>query len=516
MLNFLKHANIKVADYLWGTKARPAYLFFAAVIMMLMMLGMRELWTQEWRWANISWHMIYSGDYLHPYLAGAAYYDKPLLSYWLMIIFSRLLGDLNEWTLRLPAALAGILAVWSTYRLGWKLVDKRVGLIAGWMLVTTYFFVFWARTANADMLNLAGTMFAVWWYFEHKDQQTFKNYLIFFLTLAITGLFKGLIGIVIPLLAVAVDLCRHHEWKKHLRWSLLFAIIPPVIIYLLPFWASTLFGGGSYSENGLYEVYRENIMRYFSPFDHEGPIYTYLIYLPVYMLPWALFFIPTLYFLPTRWKKMKSGSRWMALATAVIFVFLTLSGSRRNYYVLPLVPFATLMTADWIASVSSTYAKIDRLARYMVLFSFSVLFLIFGVIQPLYYCNGGLRSFASNVHTTASAFQPWSSWNIVFLDALSKLTLYMDPSRPVQMLNPPGGHADDQDRAAYTIEQLTQAWPILKNPPPHTLFITREIYAAKLAPLLKDYKVVMAPHSLGERLLHENNLDMPVAFIPKD
>src|SRR4051812_48276068 len=95
-----------LAERLFGQTAPTNWLWFAAIAMLIIMLGGRELWTQEARWANITWQMLYSGDYLHPYLAGAEYYDKPLLSYWLIIVFSKLTGSLTAWSLRIPSALA--------------------------------------------------------------------------------------------------------------------------------------------------------------------------------------------------------------------------------------------------------------------------------------------------------------------------------------------------------------------------------------------------------------------------
>src|SRR5580704_5978519 len=98
--------------FLRGPFARPGYLFIAAALLLLMMLGVRELWTQEHRWADIVSGMFFRHDFFHPYLGANDYYDKPLLSYWLIAIVSVVTGHLNTWVLRLPSALAGLLAVW--------------------------------------------------------------------------------------------------------------------------------------------------------------------------------------------------------------------------------------------------------------------------------------------------------------------------------------------------------------------------------------------------------------------
>jgi 4-amino-4-deoxy-L-arabinose transferase-like glycosyltransferase len=151
--------------HLWGSSSGIYWLLAAAAAVLLVKLGAAELWTLEGRWAAVSARMLRSGDYLHPYLYGGAYYDKPLVSYWLMITAARIAGRLSETALRIPSALSGILSVWLLYRIGKRRFDAPTGLIAGFLLITCYMFVFWGRVASADMLNVAGTLAAVAWYF---------------------------------------------------------------------------------------------------------------------------------------------------------------------------------------------------------------------------------------------------------------------------------------------------------------------------------------------------------------
>src|SRR6185503_8864620 len=117
----------------------------AAGLLLLTGLGTVDLWTLEERWGLICQEMLRSGDYVHPWLIDHPYYDKPLLSYWLMVGLAKVIGSLDAWALRLPSAVAGIAAVWCTWRLGRRLLGRDAGLLAGLMLATTYYFVFWGR-----------------------------------------------------------------------------------------------------------------------------------------------------------------------------------------------------------------------------------------------------------------------------------------------------------------------------------------------------------------------------------
>lgn len=503
-------------DFFWNRKTSIKWLLFFTALILLTMLGTRELWTQEWRWADISWNMMFSGDYFHPYLGDVPYYDKPLLSYWVMIVFSHLLGGLSTWSLRLPAALAGILAVFCTYRVGTLIVDRRVGLIAGWMLITTFYFLFWSRTANTDMLNVAGIMLATMWYFERREKPGLLTYSIYFLILAVSALFKGLIAPVISILVVLPDFLHAKNWKKHLRWELLPALIPAVIVYAIPFLLSNHFGSAQYGESGFYEVWRENVVRYFHPFDHQDPIYCYFIYLPLYLLPWTLLFIPAVVAVYKRWKTMSFGSRWTVWSTVLIFLFLTLSGSRRNYYVLPMVPFATLLTADWIAAGFATQARRCYIAALLAITSISLLFIYYAIAEPLYYSDGGFPRFAQQVEKAATEIRPWSQWNIVTLDAESKIAFYINPTKPITLLGLPSATRAEQKRRreTYGAQELTQLWPIILEQRPDTIIISRKAYLKKLIPYFRDYKIIIAQPTLGMRLLKQDDSAEPIAFIP--
>src|SRR3990167_11407427 len=181
-----------LATTLWGKHARLSLLFIAAGIMLFAFLGARDIWTQEHRWAEIVMGMFYRHDFLHPFIGVTDYYDKPLLSYWLIALVAKMTGALSNWQLRVPSAAAGLLAIYAIYQLGSVLKTRQLGLVAAWLLLTTFYFVFWARVSSADMLNLAGSLFAVAWYVIHREQGGFLNYTVFFLILAITSLCKGL------------------------------------------------------------------------------------------------------------------------------------------------------------------------------------------------------------------------------------------------------------------------------------------------------------------------------------
>ncbi|MGH8450229.1 ArnT family glycosyltransferase, partial [Pseudomonas sp.] len=317
----------------WKTERGALVLLLSvSALLLLLGLGARDLWGPETRWANITLQMLQSGDYFDPYLKGTPYYDKPLPSYWLITGFANLMGGLGPWSLRLSSVISAWLSIWLVYLIGERLFRKGTGLIAGWMLATTFYFLFWARVATADVLTVCGVLAAVWWYWRGPDDTRLGRYTVFFLLLAATSLFKGLIGFVLPGLVLLPHLLSEHRYKRHLNLRLLMAMVIAGAFYAIPFVLSHLYGAPTYGANGLELVFRENVVRFFDPFDHMGPIYTYLIYLPAYTLPWAPCWVLGLWLAVRHWRDTPPNTRWLVWGLGLLFVFFTASGSRRSYY----------------------------------------------------------------------------------------------------------------------------------------------------------------------------------------
>lgn len=326
-----------------------------AVAMMFVELGTTMLWGSEDRWAEISRIMLLSKDWFHPSINGEIYFDKPLLSYWLITVPGLIVGGINEFIIRLPSALSGLVGLWATYMLGKKLWNRQVGIFAAWVLLTALGFVFWSRKGAADMENMSAIILAVTWYFYCKDKAGFFSYFLFFF-ICITGAHtKGLPAIAVPLVAIAPDLIRDKNWKKHLKVSFFAAGIICAGLYFVPFIVaakSPLPEGWEYPENqltGLELVWRENVVRAFHSYDHNKEMFfSYLYHIPRLMLPWTVLFVVGLIAMVPRYKKLETKNRWLLEVMLLILLLFTASGSKRWYYILPIVPFCSLFCGVFV------------------------------------------------------------------------------------------------------------------------------------------------------------------------
>lgn len=418
----------RVAAALWGPGARPALLVLAAAVLLVASLGAKELWTHEGRWALIVQEMLRSGDLFHPHLLGEPYYDKPLPSYWLMAATARLLGGLDEWALRLPSALAGLLAAGATVSIGRRLWDRGTGLLAGWILLGAFFFVFWSRVASADMLNVAGIMAAVAWFLARRERPGLVTHGVLAATVAAACLMKGLIAAAVVGLVLLPCLAHSGLWRRHLTFSLLPAALVALGIYAAPFLLSGLAASGDSGWSGLQRVFEENVLRFFDPFDHKGPITLYLLYLPLYLLPWSVLLPGVVHRALRGWKELDGPSRWPLWASGLIFVFLTASGSRRSYYILPILPFLALAIAGWVREPRAGRERREAWAGILAATGTVAAAAWFAGIVPVFGAGGGLRALAPEVRREAAREAPGETWRLLAFHVVPAAAFYVQES----------------------------------------------------------------------------------------
>lgn len=346
----------------WIVLGLTAILFFVR-------LGARALWSSEYRWAEIAREMIRTGNYFWPTMDGRLYYDKPLGSYWLVVASTWITGAMNEAAARLPCAIAGLLAVAILIQIVRHLYDLRTAVIAGIILATSFSFVFFSRTASADVETITGELAALALFFRYERKPNGWWVVALWVVMAITSQMKGLLGFVLPIMVIgsygtlsdgwaefgrgllngsigsrAGWIVEHNRWL--FNWRTLVAIAVGLALYAIPFRISQEM---MHSDAGLYMVFRENVIRFFHPFDHRGPIYIYFYVTFALMAPWSLMLPAALGYTHHRrhidLSEHARADRFLLIFFWSTFIFFTLSGSRRSYYILPILPTGAILVA---------------------------------------------------------------------------------------------------------------------------------------------------------------------------
>lgn len=389
-------SNGKIRLRYWGT-----LVLVLAALLLFLRLGERALWGPEGRWAEITREMRLTGNYFWPTINGTVYYDKPLLSYWLVAGAASVTGVLDEFAARLPSAIAGWLGVALLMLLTRRLYGLRTAIIASFILATSYSYVFFSRLASADVETVAGVLAALALFVQNERRPSGWWLVAFWLTMAITSLTKGLLGFVLPLLVVGLYSLIAEGWRDfwerslrgssgsrlvwliaRLRWFFnkwtLLAMAVTLSVYFLPFAASYK---QMESNAGIYQVLHENVVRFFLPFDHQGPVYLYLYGIFPLMAPWSLFLPAALVQIHCR--PADRRDRFTMAYFWATFLFFTLSGSRRDYYLLPILPGAALLVALLFATPKEALDRRARKLMHLGFYLLGLLVLILGLAALL-------------------------------------------------------------------------------------------------------------------------------------
>lgn len=367
-------------------------------LMILTGLSVRSLWGPESRWAVIAREMLESGNYFMPTINGRLYFDKPLLYYWTIILFS-IKSGVTEMTARLPGALAGICSCMIVFFTGRRLFDSKTGFISGMLLLTTFMFLFWARHASADMMNLLFIWLMLWLFIEGGIEGHLKYLITFYSIGAIASFVKGPVGPAVAIFSICFysmmnflmnihkknpsydflkeEFFKQFKWIVSLKGLISFFTGWTIFLILLfiPVWRTD-------SWEHVRLMWRENVVRFFIPFDHKLPAYAYIKYFAVYIAPWTLLIVASFFKIKKLWNEW--SIRYITLISAGILIFFLLSGSRRSYYILPLIPGLIIITGkvirDWLDGYSSYILK-TALISTAILISFFGLVLLYIYIK---------------------------------------------------------------------------------------------------------------------------------------
>ncbi len=333
--------------------------------------------------------MLVTHNYFWPTINGHVYYDKPLGSYWLVVMSAPFTGGLNEAATRLPCAIAGLVAVVILMMLVRRLYDDaRIGLLAGFILATSFSFVFFSRHASADVETITGELCALFLFQRNEDRAAGWWVVALWLIMAATSLTKGLLGFVLPILVFGAYSLLRDGWAElwqrisrdtvaaRIRWLIernrwffnfytIVGVAVGIAVYATPFEISSRMMG---SEKGLQMVFRENVTRFFEPFDHRGPIYLYVYVIFALMAPWSAL-LPAALVETHHLRRIDAeparADRFALVYFWATFIFFTLSGSRHSYYILPILPAAAILVARTLAAPDEIRSTLAR--RLMIL-----------------------------------------------------------------------------------------------------------------------------------------------------
>ena len=209
-----------------------AYALLAVVSVLLFLPGFFDLPPfdrDEARFAQASYQMLESGDYVDIRFQDEARHKKPVGIYWLQTAATKLANDVVQgpkeiWTYRIPSFIGAVTAVLATAWTGARMFGGTVGFLAGLMMASCVVLGVEARMAKTDAVLLAtvviGQAALASLYLNRREERSgWAAPLAFWITAGIGILIKGPIVLLVSgtTALVLVLLDRQAGWLKRLR-----------------------------------------------------------------------------------------------------------------------------------------------------------------------------------------------------------------------------------------------------------------------------------------------------------
>ncbi|MFT3906105.1 MAG: glycosyltransferase family 39 protein [Steroidobacteraceae bacterium] len=319
--------------------------------LLYVLLGIHHgLWTpDEPREAEIAREM-WAMPSVIPALDGQPFIEKPPLYYWTVAAAFHLVGHPSADAARTVSALCGALTLLLVYLWGTRAQDERCGLIAALMLASCAQFLHSTHWVLLDPLLMVFTTLALWAAWEvlyAAGGARWRGLFYAGLTLALWT--KGLIGPVLVLagLLAVLLLERPSRWRALAPWS--GALLMLGMLALLALAIGWQGGVAALRE----WIWVNHVQRLVHPqgTGHEQPLPYYLWILPMTVLPWLLPLVRVLR--PAFWRGRDpalSLARYAVLGSAAMVVVLSLSATKRETYLLPVLPPLMLGLAVTLAA----------------------------------------------------------------------------------------------------------------------------------------------------------------------
>lgn len=323
--------------------------------------------ADEPRYAQIARGMFQRHDWIVPTLNGQPWLEKPVMLYWKIMNSYEIFG-VYDWVARLPAATHALALVFVVF---FFMRRFRPGSEMNAVIITasSAAVIGFARGASTDMLLSApfGMAMLAWWAWHETGRKLWLGF--FYVLLALGALAKGPVAPALAVLIVGLYAVVRRDGKIFVRslwWRgflLFFAIALPWYVAVqikVPQFFRVFF-----LEHNL-ERFGTNVYHHSQPFWY---------YIPVFLLstvPWVLFTIMAVIEAgretARRWSSTdadRNNSDWLQVFLLiwilVPIVFFSISRSKLPGYILPSIPAAAVLTADYL------HRSADPLRRWTIM-----------------------------------------------------------------------------------------------------------------------------------------------------
>jgi 4-amino-4-deoxy-L-arabinose transferase-like glycosyltransferase len=311
-------------------------LLLISLLLYFPFLGARDFWDDENQYAEIVRVMLLERKFALPAINGALWAETPPLVFWAAALISWVTGAVNEWTIRLPSAVSATALILVCYHFISRRFSSRTAFIASLVLATSFltFHVERHIPVNMPFFLFSGASLFLFMEIVVFDADKPSCAYLAWVLVALGFFTEGPSAVLIPLVIVLLYCAIRRTWKKILALSpfagglICSTVCAPWPVYVswktAGAWTDAFFFGSSSAgfANPLVD-------------EHE-PLYN----LPVGLVPWVFFIVPTSVMIWTGRKKWRDGEiLFSCLWFLVIPIFTLISDRQHSHYLfLMLIP----------------------------------------------------------------------------------------------------------------------------------------------------------------------------------
>ena len=382
--------------------------------------GYPLLEPDEGRYAEIPREMLESGNFITPMLNYVQYFEKPAMLYWMNAASFAAFGQ-NEFAARFASALCALLGAGVTGLLASFIFGSGAGILASVMTALSLLYFAIGTINITDMpMSFFLTLTMASFYVGHIKGEK-KWYLLFYASMALGLLTKGLIAIVLPGGIIFWYIIFTRKWKLFIEAL----YIPGIILFFaisVPWFYMVCKANPDFFH---FFFIQEHFLRYATKMHHRyEPFWFFLPMIPAGLMPWTPLFL-SLFSKESVVRSPEDSAQkdaviYLLLWFGVILLFFSLSDSKLIPYITPCMPpLAILMTGDicrmvkrekwhggvlwWMLGISSVFSVAliaypfigDEISAYdaLPIASKAVLGLMLAPIYALIFTTHGRRRF---------------------------------------------------------------------------------------------------------------------------
>jgi 4-amino-4-deoxy-L-arabinose transferase-like glycosyltransferase len=342
-----------------------------------------------------SQEMLQHHNYLSPTYFGENRFQKPILFYWLMIVFYKLFG-INWFSARLASSIFGAMTVALTWLFAKKLFNTQTAHLSAIILTSIPLFFRHAKNAVPDMaLNffIVLALYCAYEFFCNSEQKKWAY--AFFVSCALGFMVKGIAALVVPIVTVVLYGLMSQPKGTLKKFNFLvgsiiiLSIVAPWFIYMVKVHGKEYWDYMLVKETeGRITGEGNSLIAIFKNLSKHSTFYFKVIL--NYFAPWSIFFfLGIIVGIRQIMKKAEDASALKLILIWIVVVYLIFSSMKFliNHYMMVLTtPFAMVTSYFLLHQVKSsaesfinTFTKWFLISTFVIgfaAFTFLVLFLV--------------------------------------------------------------------------------------------------------------------------------------------